>query len=580
MLAVGASPAAASPFDHFFGTGGVAVGPGLPGQQSRATSLTLVPDGEIMFGGWASGDPSNPTAPFTVRVGRMWSDGNLDPSFGHGTGQVSVGTFIGGRSVAVPGDSAPVEPIVKMLLAPGGDVLVLGGGLTELNYVGGDINRLFGTDGYAPLPPAFAPETMAVQPDGNIVLAGVVSQAGQVSGAVVRVTAAGAVDPNFGRGGLATLPPVSDPEGHPVTAMAFRGVAVDGNHDIEVAAVADAAAADPRLAGVTDHFPVVTEARLLDDGTLDPSFGTAGQSVQGDVSGFEPSTLTLTGGGGAIVGQQECNFGVTHICIPTVASFGPVGQVLSQPASPVICSPCYPAVGSLSRVASGGWLLVQAQAAPGAAVGTDRLGNDSQVVLTPFSAALQPLPVAQARAASVYYTFAQATVTLPAGATTEGVSVLQPDEQLLVAGSGTAADGTPGMMVARLNPLSDLRLGPSPLPVIHHPPQRVVVRIDRAGVVRRPGHIGVELSCTGNAACHGDLVLYVSGRVHGRRRPVGLGYGYYSLAPGHTARFPIPLNAAGRARLAPGRSWRASLRLITYAGGVTTATIVVPAARR
>lgn len=192
---VGVDVAAARPgdLDPTFGVGGVVT---LAGRDAsvRADALAVQPDGRIL----AAGDDGN-----GFLVTRRLRTGAADRSFGV-RGSVTV-RFAGSsraraREVALFRDG-------RILMA--GTVEVAAERRFGVVRVlpGGDVDPSFGTGGLAVVGPAGAElESMALARDGALVLAGSVARPGERPAAVVmRLLPDAEPDPGFGAGGVAAL---------------------------------------------------------------------------------------------------------------------------------------------------------------------------------------------------------------------------------------------------------------------------------------------------------------------------------------------------------------------------------------
>ena len=105
---------------------------------------------------------------------------------------------------------------------------------------------------------------LALQPDGNIVVAGVSDRSGSRDFALARYTAAGQLDPSFGHGGLVVTPV------RPLTTDIIHGIAVQPDGKIVAAGVTYDDTVSLRPHG---DFMV---ARYTPNGELDPGFGVGG----------------------------------------------------------------------------------------------------------------------------------------------------------------------------------------------------------------------------------------------------------------------------------------------------------------
>ena len=187
---------AAGVLDPSFGTGGK-VTTDFGGGNDYGLSVAVQSDGKIIVAG-SSGDFGSSD----FALARYTAAGALDPSFGTG-GKVitpigSSGDYC--RSVAVQSDG-------KILVAGSSD----NGSNLDFALVrytaAGSLDPSFGTGGKVIT--AFGSGTdqgysVAVQGDGKIIMAGYTANGSNTDFALVRYTAAGALDPSFGTGGKVT----------------------------------------------------------------------------------------------------------------------------------------------------------------------------------------------------------------------------------------------------------------------------------------------------------------------------------------------------------------------------------------
>jgi uncharacterized delta-60 repeat protein len=145
----------------------------------------------------------------------------------------------------------------------------------------GSLDPTFGTGGIAQVSfpgtgTSVAAQAMALQPDGNIVLAG-----SQLSGAgtffaLARLTTSGELDPTFGTGGRVVTPGVgNNAQANAVVLQPDGKIVVAGSANGEMGL-----------------------ARYLPDGTLDPGFGTGGivtTSFPGDTAQANALALDASG---------------------------------------------------------------------------------------------------------------------------------------------------------------------------------------------------------------------------------------------------------------------------------------------
>ena len=224
------------------------------GLATEGTDIALQPDGSIVVLGRQTGAYS---------VGRYFSDGTLDTSFGN------QGTTLRyfGRMLDIP-KALAIEPNGKIVTvgysqddAPTFGLLPPRAVISQLNADGTN-DTSFGSDGALQLQVdgigTYATSVVALS-DGKILVAGYTDPT-QPSLFVARLLPNGALDATFGVGGIAkylevnTIPTVWDMK-----------LQADG----KIVLVGDTAA-NPR--------PLATVTRLNPDGSLDSTFGTAGIS--------------------------------------------------------------------------------------------------------------------------------------------------------------------------------------------------------------------------------------------------------------------------------------------------------------
>jgi uncharacterized delta-60 repeat protein len=184
--------------------------------------------------------------------------GTLDLSFGN---DGIVYTQINGSEYTIdfPSDITVLQN-GKILLAATDNDLNTGTNFALVRYnPDGHLDTTFGTDGIVVTTTTQgAVSSMAVQPDGKIVLAGYHSNNSQTDFQVVRYLTDGSLDPSFGSGGIV----ITDISGNN-----------DGAESIVVQADGKIVAAGDARFGIQDDVAVV---RYNEDGSLDPTFGNGG----------------------------------------------------------------------------------------------------------------------------------------------------------------------------------------------------------------------------------------------------------------------------------------------------------------
>lgn len=104
---------------------------------------------------------------------------------------------------------------------------------------------------------------VAIQSDGNIVIAGSGAFNQTSADTLIRLTPAGVLDPSFGSGGVVT---VTSPGGSVYYVDGFFALAIQSNGEIIAAGAAQ----------LESGSVIVQVARLQTNGSLDPSFGSGG----------------------------------------------------------------------------------------------------------------------------------------------------------------------------------------------------------------------------------------------------------------------------------------------------------------
>jgi uncharacterized delta-60 repeat protein len=280
--------------------------------------VAMQPDGEIVVAGQVG------TTRFLVA--RYTAEGTLDPTFG-GDGMVSTSFEAKGGDVAV-----------AVAVLPGGKILAAGIAHTSCSCeryavarydLNGRLDRTFGTNGKATLhfKGGGEPSSMAVAPDGAIVLAG-----GSVPDVdkfqVARFTADGAVDTTFGGGdGKVTTNTGQGEE-------AATGIAVEHDGAIVVVGYTDL----PHEGGETFGPSKFALVRYAADGALDTSFGTDGRVTTAFSAGaFPHGDAVQSDGKIVVVGAVGNRFGLARYAADGTLdpTFGGDGKVTTNLSSDV-----------------------------------------------------------------------------------------------------------------------------------------------------------------------------------------------------------------------------------------------------
>ena len=329
--------------------------------------------------------------------------GTLDPSFGTGG---KVLTSLAGVTLA------PNPDVVSdAALASNGDIVVSGSFGLARYLPDGKLDTSFGTDGFAPV--GFGAEALAIQPNGEYVVAGQAQTGPDVSQddfAVARLTTAGQPDPAFGHGGVVTTAFPGAPDGAEADT-----VLVEPDGDI-------LAGGDALVPGTTRNAPVLSNAAMAlydPSGKLVPSFGSGGL-VQPATLPSEIITLGLDAAGDIFV-------------LPAHAEFSPAGQLDPTVTAEPITASSHGGDGALPGV-----FLPNGQSLITDVVGRGRGATDVQVHLFNANGSTDP--------AFSNPPFAYAT---PGDHESPGAIAVAPDGKIVVV--GTHFRSTSAFGVARLN---------------------------------------------------------------------------------------------------------------------------------
>ena len=265
-------------YDDSFGSGGqasvhFALGVG------NARALALQPDGKIVVAGEYV---DNETHSSHLAVARLNPDGSLDTTFG-ASGKALPDfrgwPYSGAFAVAVEADGKIVAG--GYVSDQEGSIQFVVARLTS----SGQLDTSFGGLGWSSA--GFPSEvlSLAVQPDGKIVIAG---NSVHDEFAVARITAGGVYDDSFGSGGQVT---VGFP-GNQGDAVFPHSLALQTDGKIVVAGTTYAS-------NVSQQADV---ARLNPDGGLDSTFGENGVSWYNLGAGDDAASVAVSGDGEIIVG--------------------------------------------------------------------------------------------------------------------------------------------------------------------------------------------------------------------------------------------------------------------------------------
>lgn len=276
--------------DGTFGAGGK-VTTDFGGTNDQANALAIQSDGRIVVVGNAqTGTYPDTTSDFVLA--RYNADGSLDTTFG-----------TGGRVVTDSGSD--IDQLRGVAVRNGGKIVVAGYSQTGGSYAydfavaqynpGGTLDATFGAGGLVttPIGPAAdMGDSMVLQPDGKILVAGCAYIAGNsYDFAVVRYDTDGSLDSQFGTAGIVITPIGSNSDrAYGVALLRDGKIVVAGqSHD-----------------GNANDFAV---ARYTSNGSLDGTFGTGGKVTTSIVPGHDTGRGVALQSDGRIVVVGEARPG-------------------------------------------------------------------------------------------------------------------------------------------------------------------------------------------------------------------------------------------------------------------------------
>ncbi len=298
---------AAGVLDSSFGTGGIVTTPIFGGNGfGAATRAAFDSAGDIIVGGTRFFGQTDTLAP----IFRYQPNGTLDDSFGL-------------DGMAFPSFPTVTVTVVDSLMVEQDGSIVIGGNdsgnsadMALLRFTqAGRPDPTFGTDGAVITSFGNSQESafgLAQQPDGKILAVGAASSSTSGGFDLARYNPDGSLDTTFGSGGTLTTTFAGD------TANALD-VALDPDGKIVVGGSLSV------TGQLGTYFGV---ARYLADGTLDPTFGTAGLATtagaaQNDESAFEVS-MALDPSSNIVLGSSDANFNLARLtgdpAVPSVPS--------------------------------------------------------------------------------------------------------------------------------------------------------------------------------------------------------------------------------------------------------------------
>jgi uncharacterized delta-60 repeat protein len=282
--------------DSSFGTGGIVTVEFYEASYDRLQAVAVQADGQIVVAGYSKDGVNSPVQEDFV-VARYDASGNLDLSFG--TAGKAVTDFEARGDVAY---DLLIQPDGAMVVTGSASIIdqfgVAGSDFAAIRYTSlGTLDAGFGVDGKANTEVAGRTDlgyAAAMQPDGKIVLAGRVANAGgdDPDIGLVRYNADGSLDTSFGAGGV------------------LRDVTVEWDEAADVVVQPDG-----RLVvvghAVIGGASMMTIARYNSDGSPDSTFGANGR-VTDPMMDVGRGVALQPDGSIVVVGRRSGDFAIAR----------------------------------------------------------------------------------------------------------------------------------------------------------------------------------------------------------------------------------------------------------------------------
>lgn len=213
--------------DTSFGTGGIVTTAIGPADLDDAYSLIVQPDGKILLGGFARFAGQDDFA-----IVRYNTNGSLDTSFGTAGIVTTAATASHDR-----GQSLILQPDGKILLGGSADTGGFNFDFAIARYhANGSLDTSFGTGGIVTTAIGSGNDegiSLVLQPDGKIILGGYSDMAGNYDFSIARYNSNGSLDTSFNTTGIVTTPiGVSGDYAETVALQPDGKILLGGNADI------------------------------------------------------------------------------------------------------------------------------------------------------------------------------------------------------------------------------------------------------------------------------------------------------------------------------------------------------------
>lgn len=293
--------------DSTFGSGGIATVASPVSILARAVKLQS--DGKVVVAGQST------AANADFQVARLNADGTMDTAFGlDGIAALDLeGSYDYGEALAIQTDG-------KLLI--GGTSLHNGVyvfSLVRLTTTG-ILDSTFGIGGVAILANFNGEdfgESLALMPDGRILIGGTGYHGGQYTFSVARLTSEGQVDTTFGVDGRASVNVGGSSFGESIALQTDGKVVIAGS--------------------INSDYLI---ARLDENGALDPSFGQGGTTMIDLGESDTARTLTIQADGKIVAAGTSTAFGVNQFSVVRLTANGALDTSLGEISSVGSGDPC------------------------------------------------------------------------------------------------------------------------------------------------------------------------------------------------------------------------------------------------
>ena len=324
---------------------------------------SVQPDGKLLLTGKQSGVESN------ALVARLNADGTADTSFGvNGVAAIDFGSVSDAATATAVQSNGKVVVVGTALATNTTPSTPSVFAIARLNS-DGSLDPAFGTTrpGQTLTPSAgnfgrFS--TVAVESSGNILAGGVGSMAGTSYanlGEIVRYTATGTLDTNFGSGGIVALTPDGSTADE---AIIQKIIPLAGNQFLVGGYVEISSGNEPFV------------ARLNDDGTYNQGFATNGVYLAGYATSQTSPGLAVDSSGDVYLSSVSTASGPTIVSVTKLDSTGVLDGTFNGTGTASLTLATGDTISSFARTAQGEFLFA----------GSRKVGSYSQDLVAEMTA--------------------------------------------------------------------------------------------------------------------------------------------------------------------------------------------------